>query len=126
MFDAPNVHVGPKSGAAIRAHVAKNLGESGWAIDCRIAPHFDLTVTAKKGDLAFQVQTGNVSRAAYDLLKLQHLYLTEGIGAAALAVPTKVGASRIGSNIANSDRMWDELQLFSRQITVPMLLVAFE
>lgn len=126
MFDAPMVEVGTKSGKTIRAHIGRLLGERGWAIDCKIDQNSNLTVTAKHDDLAFQVQTGNMGRAAYDLLKLQHLYLTKSIEGAALALPTRDAAGVIGSNIANGDRIWAETQLFSRQITVPLVLVEFE
>jgi hypothetical protein len=77
-------------------------------------------------DLAFQIQTGNVSRAFYDLLKMQYLYMQKKIEAAALAVPTKDAANLIASNVAHSERVWGELQLFDRIITVPTLIIAFE
>lgn len=126
VFYAPEIEVGPKSGKAIRTHVDRRLGERGWAIDCKIDPSSNLTVTAKHRDLAFQVQTGNIGRAAYDLLKLQHLFLAGSVKGVALALPTKKAASAIGSNIANGDRIWTEAQLFSSQITVPLILVEFE
>jgi len=79
-----------------------------------------------KDDLAFQLQTGNMSRAPYDLLKLQYLFQSQKIEAAALALPTKEAAKIIGDNIANAERVIRELQLFDRVITVPILVVAFE
>ena len=79
-----------------------------------------------KDDLAFQLQTGNMSRAPYDLLKLQYLFQSGKIEAAALALPTKEAAKEIGDNIANAERVIKELQLFDRVITVPILVVAFE
>jgi hypothetical protein len=72
------------------------------------------------------VQTGNIGRAAYDLLKLQHLFLSRSVEAVALALPTKEAATVIGSNIANGDRIWTEIRLFSRQVTVPLVLIEFE
>jgi hypothetical protein len=92
----------------------------------RIAQNFDLTVTGRYRDLAFQIQTGNISRAMYDLLKLQYLYLQEKIEAAALAVPTKTASALIASNVANVDRVWSEVQLFDRVITFPLLIIGFE
>ncbi len=71
-------------------------------------------------------QTGNVSRAFYDLLKLQYLFNRNKIEAAALAVPTRAAAVKIGSNIANFERLCGELQLYDRIVTVPILLIAFE
>ena len=85
-----------------------------------------LTVFAMKDDLAFQLQTGNMSRAPYDLLKLEYLFRSNRIEAAALALPTKEAAGIIGDNIANADRVCRELKLFDRVITVPIVVVAFE
>lgn len=102
------------------------LTNAGWSYGVRIDPNFDLTVTGIYRDLAFQVQTGDISRAMYDLLKLQYLYLQGKIEAAALAVPTKSAASAIASNVSNADRVWGEVQMFDRIITFPLLIVAFE
>ena len=126
VFDAPDLDVRARSGQVIRQHVARAFGAHGWAMDFKIDPRSNLTVTAKNGDLAFQIQTGNIGRAAYDLLKLQHLFLAERVEAVALALPTKDAATIIGSNIANGDRIWAEAQLFRRQITAPLVIVEFE
>ena len=76
--------------------------------------------------MAFQLQTGNMSRAPYDLLKLQYLFQSERIEAAALALPTKAAARTIGDNIANAERIINELELFDRVISVPIIVVAFD
>jgi len=110
----------------IRQHVRAEFEKEGWAINVKISQDYDLSVFALKDDLAMQLQTGNVSRAAYDLLKLQYLYIAGRIETVALAVPTKASAEELGSNIAHADRVSSELQLFSRIITVPTLLIAFE
>jgi hypothetical protein len=62
----------------------------------------------------------------YDLLKLQYLFNRNKIEAAALAVPTRGGAQRLGSNIANYERLCSELQLYDRVITVPILVLAYD
>ena len=74
-------------------------------LDVRIDAESNLTVFARKTDLVFQLQTGNICRYAYDLLKLQHLYAKNEIEGAILAIPTKNAASDIGSNITNEDRV---------------------
>ena len=99
----------------------------GWSEELRIAPDFaGVTIFSQKDDLAIQLQTGNVSRVFYDLLKLQYLFIRVKIEAAALAVPTRAGAQNLGSNIANFERLCGELQLYDRVITVPILVIAFE
>src|SRR5262249_5500522 len=110
----------------IRKHVASEFEREGWALDVKLDQELGLTVFAMRDDLAFQLQTGNMSRAPYDLLKLQYLYTSQRIQCAALALPTRSGAAEIGDNIANADRLRNELDLFSRVISVPIMLIAFE
>jgi hypothetical protein len=126
LFEAPNIPIGPGCTGKVRQHLQDELTKSGWTHSVRIAQNFDLTVTGRYRDLAFQIQTGNISRAMYDLLKLQYLYLQEKIEAAALAVPTKTASALIASNVANVDRVWSEVQLFDRVITFPLLIIGFE
>lgn len=126
IFATPAITVGPGSTTSIRDHVRSEMAAEGWAYDVKIDQSYDLTVFGVKDDLSFQLQTGNMSRAPYDLLKLQHLWATRRIEAAALAVPTKEAAGRIGSNLANFERIMNELNLFNRTITVPIFLIGFE
>jgi hypothetical protein len=126
VFAAPKISMGPKCTAGIRAHVEKELQAEGWALDVKVDQRLNLTMFAVKDDMAFQLQTGNISRAPYDMLKLQYLFQAKKIECAALAVPTKAAAKRIASNVANAERISNELQVFNRVITVPIMLIAFE
>jgi hypothetical protein len=126
VFEAPAIKLQEGCTTEIRDHVRREFEKEGWAMNVKIDPDLGLSVFAMKGDLAFHLQTGNVSRAAYDLLKLQHVYNSGKIEAASLAVPTKHAAEALGSNVANADRITKELQLFSRVISVPIVLVAFK
>jgi hypothetical protein len=126
LFQAPTIAIGAKCTGGIRSHLQTELTNSGWSHGVRISPDFDLTVTGRYRDLAFQVQTGNISRAMYDLMKFQYLYQQGKIEAAALAVPTKAAAAKIASNVASAERVWGEVQLFDRLITFPLLVVGFE
>jgi hypothetical protein len=125
IFEAPKIRIGPGLTADIRQHVKKELEREGWAFNVSIDAQTDLAVFARKNDLVIQLQTGNISRYAYDILKIQHLYLKKEIEAAALAVPTKDAAQLIGSNISNVERIWNELNIFDRVITVPLMVIAF-
>lgn len=125
IFEVPQLRMGERCTTDIRAHVEGELRNEGWAMNVKIDQNLGLTVFAMNDDLAFQLQTGNISRVPYDLLKLQQLFLAQRIEAAALAVPTKECAQAIGSNVANAERVCNELQLFDRIITVPILLIAF-
>lgn len=126
IFEVPSVKLGPRCTGDIRQHISREFQADGWAEDVKIDQELNLTVFSLKDDLAFQLQTGNISRAPYDLLKFQHLHQSKKIEAAALAVPTKHAAAKIGSNIANAERVCKELLVFDRVITVPILLIAFE
>ncbi len=126
IFEVPQIQLRRKCTPDIRRHVAGEFEKEGWALDVKLDQELGLTVFAMRDDLAFQLQTGNMSRAPYDLLKLQYLYTSQRIQCAALAVPTRDGANAIGDNIANADRLSNELKLFSRVISVPIMLIAFE
>lgn len=126
VFEAPAVKIEPRCTPQIRRHVEGELLNEGWALNVNLDQAHGLSVFAMQDDLAFQLQTGNMSRAPYDLLKLQYLFQSQRIEAAALALPTKEAAKTIGDNIANAERVIKELQLFDRVITVPILVVAFE
>lgn len=127
VFNAPSIKLEAHATIAIRDHVRRELTTEGWSDEVPIAPNFAaVTVFSQKDDLAVQIQTGNVSRVFYDLLKLQYLFTKNKIEAAALAVPSKSGAQLLGSNIANFERLCGELQLYDRIITLPILVIAFE
>lgn len=126
VFEAPAISIKPRCTPDIREHVEAEFLSEGWAMKVDIDQRHRLKVFAQKDDLAFQLQTGNMSRAPYDLLKMQYLFQSKRIEAAALALPTKRAAKLIGDNIANAERVIDELQLFDRVITVPILVIAFE
>jgi hypothetical protein len=126
VFEAPAIQVREGHTDEIRQHVREEFQREGWATNVKIDSDLGLSVFAMKSDLAFHLQTGNISRAAYDLLKLQYLYTARKIQAAALAVPTKECAVGLGSNLANAERITSELQLFDRIITVPILVIAFQ
>ena len=126
VIEVPSVLLRPGVTQDIRQHVRADFEREGWAINVRIDPDYDLTVFALRDDLAVQLQTGNMSRAPYDLLKLQYLHTCNKIAAAALVLPTKSGAAALGSNIAHADRVTNELKLFRHIITLPIFVVAFE
>lgn len=125
VFEAPAITIGPGSTNEIRAHISSEFAAEGWALNVKIDQELSNTISAIKGELGFQIQTGNMSRAPYDLLKLQYLFQSKKISTAAFALPTKLAASKIGSNIANFERICKELTIFDRVITVPVLVIAF-
>lgn len=123
---APKIKLGAKCTSKIREHIEHEFESDGWALDVKVDPRLNLTVFAQKDDMAFQLQTGNISRAPYDLLKFQYLFQAKKIECAALAVPTNEASKKISSNVANAERIQKELEVFDRVITVPIMLIAFE
>jgi len=125
IFEAPQVSIGIRATTGIRGHIRNEITVAGWSDEVPLCPDSDMTIFSMKGDLAFQLQTGNASRAPYDLLKLQYLYAEKRIEAAAFAVPVRTAANAIGQNIASFERIEKELAIFDRIITVPILLIGF-
>jgi hypothetical protein len=125
VFEVPAIKVCAGCTFEIREHARKEFEKEGWALNVKIDQDLGLSIFAMKEGLACHLQTGNISRAAYDLLKLQYLYQSGRIEAAALVLPTRLAASELGSNIANAERITKELGLFDRVITVPVIVVAF-
>jgi len=126
LFTTELVSIKPGGSESIRSHVELELAKAGWALNALVDQDFNLVITARKSHLGFQIQTGNISRAMYDLLKLQTMYVNRVIEVACLAVPSRSAAGILGGNLANANRLSDELKLFSRHVTVPLVLVAFE
>jgi hypothetical protein len=74
IFEAPALRIQRGCTREIRDHVEMELLNEGWALGVSINQKLGLKVTALNHDIAFQLQTGNMSRAPYDLLKLQYLF----------------------------------------------------
>ena len=125
IFEAPAINIGSRCTADIRAHVKSEFLNQGWALDVCLDSDSMIKVFSLKEDMAFQIQTGNMSRAPYDVLKLEYLYKSGRIETAALALPVQEAAKKMGDNVVNAERMIRELKLFDRVITLPLLIVAF-
>jgi len=126
LLDAPHIPVGKGCGRRVSLHLREQLTLRGWSDETRIDPSLQITIFSAGDGFAFQVQTGNIGRAFYDLLKLQGLYLSRRIDGAIFVLPSGNAAASMGSNIANYDRVIGEMAYFNRVISVPMLVLAFE
>ena len=126
VFEFPSIKIRKGCTSEIRMHVKTEFLNEGWALDVRLDSDSMIKVFSMKEDMAFQLQTGNMSRAYYDLLKLEYLYKSERIETAALALPTRDAARIMGDNIAYAERVIRELKLFDRVITLPLIVIAFE
>lgn len=122
--DAPSVVIEPSSARKINQHMKGMFSVHGWAINPKIRPGYDLTINARKGQVGLTVQTGNITRAFYDLMKFQAMYLADQIDAAVLVLPSHEASKILGSNIASFSRVCSELQLFKHIITCPCLIIS--
>ncbi len=109
-----------------RREFLTHLAKSGWARSVRVSSGSKIKITAQLDRTALCFQTGNVSRFYADLLKVQALSKDGRIDGAILIVPTMDEARRIGSNVANYDRLLRELVVFRKVITAPVVLIGVE
>jgi hypothetical protein len=121
-----NPHINIKDTKKVQQHFRDELTLSGWSGPARLSVDSNLSVFSLKSDLVFQIQMGNISRCAYDLLKIQYLYQSGKVNVAALVLPTNSASKQLSTNTANAHRVWNELQIFNRVLTVPILLLAIE
>lgn len=111
----------------VRSEIEELLSKKGWIQDYLVSVETKITVSFYKNNIALCIQTGNISRIYADLLKLQSLFLDGKIKAGIIIVPHKHIAKIYGSNMANFERLTNELEkVFSKVITAPMIIVGFD
>jgi len=117
----------PISTQKIRRSIMNTLHENGWSNEIRIAPTISkMDITSMKGDVGLCFQTGNMSRFYADILKLQTLFVEQKIKGSICIVPKQAFAKSFGQNIAYFERIVKELAIFSKTITVPILIYGIE
>jgi hypothetical protein len=127
LCNAPLIGVAPGMSPDIKTHLDSRLAELGWANEPRVHPDYNPTINAMRQGVGLTVQTGNITRAFYDLMKFQAMYLRNRVDVSVLILPTAAAASTLGSNIANFGRVTEELgELFFHIVTVPVLIISFE
>lgn len=117
-----------ETGAApkINEYFRSALSLDGWALGPRVHPAFKVDINAMKDKVGLTIQTGNITRAFYDLMKFQVLHLNDRIDVSVLILPSSDAAVALGSNIANFTRVTNELELFMDVVTVPCLVLSFD
>ena len=107
--------------------LAASLTTHGWSGKVSLSSKSNISITAMLKSIGLCTQTGNMARMYADLMKLQALYMDEKIKAAIFVIPMKACANSFGGNVANYERFINELtNIFSKVITVPMLIVGFD
>ena len=110
----------------IRNSFLRSLKISGWSSEVCVSQGSDMTITSLKDDVGLCMQTGNMARMYADLIKLQTMYLNGAIRAAIIVIPAAPLAKRLGSNIAQAERLERELEIFKKAFHVPTLVFAFQ
>jgi hypothetical protein len=126
LVDAPAIGMERGSASRINDAVGKHLADAGWVIDPRVNPDYRLDINGMKNRVGLTVQTGNIARAFYDLMKFEVMHKNDRIDVAVLIVPTSGAARALGSNVANFNRIKKELKLFQYIITVPCLILGID
>jgi hypothetical protein len=98
----------------------------GWSDEVKLSPDARITITSCKEDIGLCVQTGNMARFYADLMKLSLLHTQERIYAAIFVLPTQDLAVDWGSNIANYERLCNELPIFSPVLNIPILVIGLK
>lgn len=102
------------------------LASKGWALKPKVHPGFGLTINAMKSRTGLTMQTGNIVRAFYDLLKFEVMFKNSRIDVGVLVLPSKDAATKLGSNVANYLRVTSEFELFEVAISIPCVVIAFD
>lgn len=109
-----------------REAISDVLRTLGWSSEIPVVQELKLTITATLGKVGLCLQTGNMARLYADLLKLQVLYERRDIECAIFILFTKHTAGEMGDNLANFERLAQELPLYQNCIAVPILVVGLE
>lgn len=126
LVSLPSIRFEHGQARQINKMVRVNLSNAGWAMNVRVHSDFDIKINAIKDGVALTLQTGNITRAFYDLLKFEVMYRANRIESAVLIVPSSTAARELGSNIANFQRVTGELKLFQDIITVPCMVLGVD
>lgn len=108
-------------------YLSDKIKQYGWSEKVDISTKSNISITSIRKDVGLCIQTGNMARMYADLMKLQAMYLDNKISAAIFVLPKKKCANAFGGNIVNYERLLNELtNIFSKVITVPMLIIGFD
>jgi hypothetical protein len=111
----------------IRRSILEPLHNEGWSDEIRVAPTSSkIDITSMKSEIGLCFQTGNMSRFYADILKLQTLFVDCKIKGSFCIVPKRAFAKSFGENIVNFERFVKEIAIFSKTITVPILIYGIE
>ena len=98
-----------------------SLACRGWATNCVLERQLKITLSAVKGRTALAFQTGNIARAAYDILKLGGLYGSGSLDAAVFVAPMQeINGS---GNKTFFERVSREAEFLTSSFEMPLLIL---
>lgn len=95
----------------------------GWSDEVKVSPDAKISITSHKDDVGLCFQTGNMGRFYADLLKLEFLHNQGRIQAAFYILPDKALSKVWGQNIANYERLKNEVSIFSQILHTPLFII---
>jgi hypothetical protein len=110
----------------IRDEILGRLTTEGWSAEVRVAADSEMTITSIRDHVGLCLQTGNMARAPYDLLKLQTLYYDGHIKAAVMIVPSRDAAKKLGKGLVDASRLEREMTIFKKAYNVPTVVYSLE
>ncbi|EMT54686.1 Restriction endonuclease BglII [Brevibacillus borstelensis AK1] len=110
----------------LRKTIIQSLNSLGWSGKTRIHVEKGISITSMNQRVGLCLQTGNMSRFYADLLKLQSLYQKDKATCAIYILPTKSASLKIAKNVANFERLTNELSLFKHVITMPIYVIGLD
>lgn len=110
----------------IRDEILGRLTAEGWSAEVRVAADSEMTITSIRDHVGLCLQTGNMARAPYDLLKLQTLYYDGHIRAAVMIVPSRDAAKKLGKGLVDASRLEREMTIFKKAYNVPTVVYSLE
>ncbi|GAB1467422.1 hypothetical protein MASR2M64_00900 [Candidatus Cloacimonadota bacterium] len=118
-----NAKVFLRNATAIRKKIQSELINNGWSLEVQIDPSSRVSITSRKAETGLCIQTGNVARVYADLLKLQTVFERGLIKGGGIILPTRDCARQLASNMANLERLDNELDIFGKVINLPLVLI---
>ena len=113
-----------KKATATRDAILQTLrNKHGWSDKFKISPDSNISITSHKDDVGLCIQTGNMGRFYADLLKLEFLHNQGRIHAAFYILPDKALSKVWSQNIANYERLKNEVSIFSQILHTPLYII---
>lgn len=127
LLDSITYPSGKLSTQEVIAPIKHGLGALGWSGKVAIAQGTNISIASVHSDIGMAIQFGNVSRFYADLMKFQALFVDDKLACGIMIVPHRDFLSRLSKsggldNRCSFERVSREMPIFSKVITMPMLV----